>query len=106
MGRLSIGAGWFGYCGCWLVRPYIQPVGAAFYMPLTIMLFARLKARSVEKEAVVPQDKGDDSKPVRCLGRTQVRFSTLPLPPVLLPSKLVIGGQRDGRYDQPQRASY
>ena len=75
-------------------------------MPLTIMSFARLKARSVEKEAVDPQDEGDDGKPVRCQGRTQVRFSTLPLPAVLLPSKLVPGGQGDGRYDQPQRASY
>lgn len=106
MGRLSIGAG--------LVRLLRVLVGPTIFPTYRCGLLYAVKHNVVraaqgpicEKEAVLPQDKGDDSKPVRCLGRTQVRFSTLPLPPVLLPSKLVTGGQGDGRYDQPPRASY
>ena len=33
-------------CSCWLVRPCIRPVGAAFHVPLAIMPFARLRSRS------------------------------------------------------------
>src|SRR5262245_33002090 len=33
-------------CSCWLVRPCIRPIGAAFHMPLAIMPFARLRSRS------------------------------------------------------------
>ena len=33
-------------CSCWLVRPCIRPVGAAFHAPLAIMPFARLRSRS------------------------------------------------------------
>jgi hypothetical protein len=46
-GRLSVGKGFFGaFCSCWLVRPCIRPVGAAFHAPLAIMPFARLRSRS------------------------------------------------------------
>ena len=46
-GRLSVGKGFFeSFCICWLVRPCIRPVGAAFHVPLAIMPFARLRSRS------------------------------------------------------------
>lgn len=45
-GRLSVGKGFFERCRCWLVRPCIRPVGAAYHVPLAIMPFARLRSRS------------------------------------------------------------
>ena len=37
---------YLSFCRCWLVRPCIGPVGAAFHVPLAIMPFARLRSRS------------------------------------------------------------
>jgi hypothetical protein len=45
-GRLSVGKGFVSFCSCWLVRPCIRPVGAAFHVPLAIMPFARFRSRS------------------------------------------------------------
>lgn len=45
-GRLSVGKGFVSFCSCWLVRPCIRPVGAAFHVPLAITPFARFRSRS------------------------------------------------------------
>lgn len=48
-GRLSVGKGFLSICICWLVRPCIRPIGAAFHMPLAIMPFARIRSRSLAR---------------------------------------------------------